>query len=679
MIIRGVYVHNFLSFRELQWRGLDDGLNVIVGPNGSGKTNLFRALRAAVDALDIQEHRVWSHSAHLGSGEEKFAISLDLEFNGEWEKRTLLAFFAAALSDQQEILGKVGSGRVTDQGVEQFSTALLEQLSYKDINWLVQGRLVVEWGGDRWRYHYESMNGDPYFRLDLEYSQFSTRGHGNGPTTHYSLFSAWHQVLSESSRVMLEKHLGGESRELPPPALRQLLSREKGQEYRSTVSAKVRIPSGVYLPTHRELSRLIGKRLEFSRDYDLRFLFHTILKRSIVFTDNVRREPQSDFKVGRVTREVDDMSNGDQLALFLFRRKNGTAKERRLYESIQRTFKNLTERTFDAALAPEKETPLGFTTNDDELTTLSLLLTTGTQNGDVPLEFSGAGISEALFLSAILSGTDDKVILLDEPAQNLHPIVQTALLKEIEISRNNQYFIVTHSPALVPADALNSISRFTSTKDQTARSSLDAGSIKPIDLSKIKMELRRSADVRGLLFSRGVILCEGETELGSLPLWFRKDSHRPLESLDIAMYWVGGAQRFETYVRLLQAFSIPWAIICDGDAIGDSPCGKTLAAQLKRAEVTGVAKDTKNGFDERKAYLEGFGVFTTAGTASEAFEHVPEIVEHLPEAVKSEPHSKVRQARFIAENYPCPRPVLEMMDKAVNHLESLIAAEQGSR
>lgn len=36
----------------------------------------------------------------------------------------------------------------------------------------------------------------------------------------------------------------------------------------------------------------------------------------------------------------------------------------------------------------------------------------------------------------------------------------------------------------------------------------------------LEKELRNSTDMRGPIFNRGVILCEGETELGALPVWF---------------------------------------------------------------------------------------------------------------------------------------------------------------
>ena len=51
MQIHAIHIDHFLSFDMFAWEGLDPHLNVIVGPNGTGKTNLFHAVRAVRDAL----------------------------------------------------------------------------------------------------------------------------------------------------------------------------------------------------------------------------------------------------------------------------------------------------------------------------------------------------------------------------------------------------------------------------------------------------------------------------------------------------------------------------------------------------------------------------------------------------------------------------------------------------
>ncbi len=45
MILHGIKAHNFMSLRDCTIDKLDEHLNFLVGPNGNGKTTVFRALK----------------------------------------------------------------------------------------------------------------------------------------------------------------------------------------------------------------------------------------------------------------------------------------------------------------------------------------------------------------------------------------------------------------------------------------------------------------------------------------------------------------------------------------------------------------------------------------------------------------------------------------------------------
>jgi ABC-type nitrate/sulfonate/bicarbonate transport system ATPase subunit len=50
MRIDAIHLDHWLSYETFAWEELDPHLNVIVGPNGVGKTNLFHAVEAVRDA-----------------------------------------------------------------------------------------------------------------------------------------------------------------------------------------------------------------------------------------------------------------------------------------------------------------------------------------------------------------------------------------------------------------------------------------------------------------------------------------------------------------------------------------------------------------------------------------------------------------------------------------------------
>jgi predicted ATPase len=67
----------------------------------------------------------------------------------------------------------------------------------------------------------------------------------------------------------------------------------------------------------------------------------------------------------------------------------------------------------------------------------------------LPLDSLGTGIHEVIILAAAATMLENTVICMEEPELHLNPILQKKLVRYLATSTNNQYFITTHSAALM--------------------------------------------------------------------------------------------------------------------------------------------------------------------------------------------------------------------------------------
>ena len=712
MRINSIYIHHLLSFDTFVWKGLDPHFNAIVGPNGAGKTNLFHALRAVRDALSSRRSEVtarWVDAGHQGSNTDTATIMLDLQFTTEWEQRFLCTFLASVLCNQEEIYQviRIPQRGLNPDGLRQFASWVQAQLRPEDLSWLFAGRLVVTYARRQgWQCRYEARLGNPVFRLDLT-GGGTLVGHAlhNAQAAALnwgSLFAAWHTSLTAQERTQLDDELTGTTSGVgfPTPDLSRLpswVSSQQGISLRLEDSLQIVDPET--LATRRAFASVTQVAMKPGEFFAIRSVFERLLDHALAFTDNVRFLPRRTFNAMDLLREQIDLSSGAQLALFLFRKKNGNHRDRTQYAAVLDLFFRVTGRKFDIVVS-SVELPASFGNSlqgqQQPQSGISLELVISAPWGDIPLEFSGAGIAEALFLSAILAGSTGQVVFLDEPALNLHPTMQTTLLSEMLAdvgqpeSERSQFLVNTHAPNLVPPDAIERVSRLAFQDGHTIRRALrvrqsdeddivDAQQISPNDMVKLRKLLRGNLSARALLFSRAVLLVEGETELGALLVWCPD-----LVTQDIALYAVGGTGEFASPLKLIHHFAIPWAILGDGELLWDrhqrghshgpqdhinsilSVCNQTLPS------IPGDPGSNVESFVAWRQALEASGIFTLAGSTDEGFEKAvrPEVPPELwAEAEKKFNKNKVALGRFIAENFPCPGNVAELMRKVLCHLQ----------
>src|SRR5258708_15585073 len=653
MRIDGFHIKNFLSLGALDWTNLDPHFNIIVGPNGSGKTNLIHALRAVKDIIntDSKQKSLWSQSAYRGSDQVVVEIELDVRFTEKWEKELLGTLLAAALCNNNVItdafnrLSNAGTQIQLDRETAHIQLAgyLQERVSPEDIEWLFTGRLVVVYRGvGIWTFWYESRPNTQHFRINLDGSSF----YDDSVLSRYLPL-----LLSKQDRYTRDDDLllNGISMITPRPSLHV--------EYAPTP-----------LATHQAFERLIGTPLKSDRFYGPAFVFHLLLERALVFSDNIRSHPLYKFSYNDLHVRPVDLSSGEQLARFLFLIKNGSEAERQQYKAIHELFFKITGRSFDVGF--DQSAPSALPSTEEQ--SASLIIHVSSDWGDIPLAFSGAGRAEALFICTLIASRDEQIILLDEPALNMHVTMQKMILNELQAAHGNQYFLVTHSPTLVPPESILKISRFYLHQGYTCRATLSRGSLRAEEFSRLENELRLSTDARAMLFSRGVILVEGGTEQGALPAWLEKRFGSPLENDDILVYSVNGDDNFGIFIHFLHQFHISWAIVCDGKVIGDRIASKTasrIVRQLKQAEIPHLPDCNGKDFSQLCQELEACGVCTHSEDVDDEIEKLPVIVDHQGEVPTYIGNSKIRQAHYIATHYNCPDEIAHLLEKAISHIK----------
>jgi predicted ATPase len=67
----------------------------------------------------------------------------------------------------------------------------------------------------------------------------------------------------------------------------------------------------------------------------------------------------------------------------------------------------------------------------------------------MPIEALGTGIQEVIILAAAATVLDQKVVCMEEPELHLNPLLQKKLMRFLQDRTTNQYFIATHSAALM--------------------------------------------------------------------------------------------------------------------------------------------------------------------------------------------------------------------------------------
>lgn len=653
MRITSLLAHNFLSLSDLRLT-LDPAFNVFVGPNGAGKTNAVHALRLAREALQRGDQLAeWRRARTLGGEEPGFEVGFGLELESNWDRQALTSFVGAALtcSRLSEVLSR--NPGISADALEVYGKWLEEQLTPSALESLFTGTLQIKWHGDpedRWEIGYEFKHNGQRYRWLLVGPHEDSIVVANTPGTALTETRAY--------EIMAQPYLADVKRlHSKQFDLQMILPRQHGQGVGFSVEPLRGLPPSKFL---RDFVELPGVTLLGDRFYPAWSMFSLLIRRNLLFMHDSRVIGKREFSDEDLGRSIDgmDLSTGADTPLYLFRMSTGAWEEREAYERICDTFQGFTGLKLAVRYARVQQTQED---QPSQATTVELVI--ARKDGDIPIRFSGAGVWEALILSTFISVPQGRVLVLDEPAVNLHPTLQRKVLRRLR-TLSAQSFIITHSPYLVPIareQDLACICRFHLIDGTTRVASLrESPPNDSTTIQRLMKELSRTVDVPGLLFAQAVLLVEGETESGALPVWFEQNSGG-LDNLVVQA--VNGDRNFGTYIKFLTAFKIPWAVLCDGPAIAEGRIFEQIGVQTPSSEPI--------SFVDKCKYGEAYGVFTLASQASDEFETLSFIAPQLLRAREAVGPSKARLGRFLSQELACPDEVASLHLRIVLYLREL--------
>lgn len=667
MRIRHIKISNFLSFGEsAEYIEFDEKLNVLVGSNGSGKTNILRAIELVRDVIERECY------AYNSAEYQRIASSIEN-----------LAVPHMSVRAPSEIRLRVQFGERTEEPPGWSHECYLIQLFLRGIMWYAYTEQTM---GNQVNPQFYTYNviPDPLIeslrRGEIVVSHFRTIGSGWGLSYEFEHEGTTYRWALSQAAGVAEKY------DLFVPSTGTQLTQIQYSDritYAATSEISADVNFGSLLPKFGEKIGLsIGDQLSSDpviRDelvragivevtpYRQRYGFERVLNR--LLAEHLLADID-DHDIGKpVTTNMEVLSSLGNRALnvgkpsipryleLLFQWSTGDIVARNRYRYAQKVFKALrpdgsfpeistravraerTEQTsyqpqvnsLDAAQQPIRQIDKIV---EYELTLIPMVIK---GNREMPSYLAGSGVAELMRLSTYLAVDSSAIALLDEPAARLHPLAQSRLLEYLSTG-DGQYFVVTHAPGLLPFGNQGI--------GKTLRVELDAqgfshisGTLSPSSVTTpLEKLMRTQPEVSAIPFASAIVFVSGQTELSVLPVWHREWRERQEEQrtsnstlAETLFVNFNGDNNFGNYLCLAAEFGISWVVIADGGSFEPTSTEDSrlkiplIAKQIndtykvhnKRpiefpSDLDSVSSTDGTWFTNWNSLLEGSGVYTLA-------------------------------------------------------------------
>ena len=580
--------------QKAKWRGLysfEDTVElefsdhtVLVGPNNSGKSNIIRILKILVDSFYSHERLPYSK---IYPTEHSPFLEVNVQFS-KFETQKIIDFFCFPMD------GSNNNSEFKELKNHNVLLELLDTMIIK-LEWmrLVEGdesngyvkmefpKMGLKFMG--------SIYGD--FSVSNRYLDDNERKHNS--IQFYELIKTITDV--KEAKNIINSFFSGDFNQISSPRLGIRESKNYSDNGRVVLI---------------NLFSFLGLSLTSSRDAYLAELLGTIFKKSFQVSSGSKgittksildiaeqlktkaRESiltnegdKIDFNTVLIQQAFDKMlefheqleSDGSNLISFLFSLKNSSKqKDRTKFKKIQEEFEELFKNeklSFDVILQFESTSKqrVWAQINAGKVNRPTIMIQDENLQRQFMADQVGTGLLETIYLLTLAHGVENSVILLDEPAVNIHPTLMNSITKSLQSpDMTNQFIIITHSPELARYEIFDNKSEIVYVRKNNKKSvirTLNGDTKKWFEQDRHK--LKHQIDTR-IFFGKSLILTEGDSDKNLLEgisnAFESTNSDINITQNDVLITSVGSKFNFKKYLDLIKSFEIPYLVLGDSDA-----------------------------------------------------------------------------------------------------------------